>query len=92
MSNNDSSQSKFDFSNFILSLNTSALIHMGDIPDPQSRERVYDLPSAKQTIDILELLKTKTSGNLDNEEEKLLEDVIYNLRMKYVKYLQSDRN
>lgn len=90
MSNNDSSQSKFDFSNFILSLNTSALIHMGDIPDPQSRERVYDLQSAKQTIDILELLKFKTSGNLDNEEEKLLEDVIYNLRMKYVKYLQSD--
>lgn len=92
MSNNDSNQSKFDFSNFILSLNTSALIHMGDIPDPQTRERIYDLQSAKQTIDILELLRTKTRGNLDNEEEKMLEDVIYNLRMKYVKYLKSDRN
>lgn len=92
MSKNDTSQSKFDFSNFILSLNTSALIHMGDIPDPQSRERIYDLQSAKQTIEILELLRSKTSGNLDKEEEKLIEDVIYNLRMKYVKYLQSDRN
>jgi len=92
MSSNDTSQSKFDFSNFILSLNTSALIHMGDIPDPQSRERIYDLQSAKQTIEILELLRSKTSGNLDKEEEKLIEDVIYNLRMKYVKYLQSDRN
>ena len=91
MANNESSQSKFDFSNFILSLNTSALIHMGDIPDPQSRERIYDLQSAKQTIEILELLKSKTTGNLDKEEEKLIEDVIYNLRMKYVKFLQSDR-
>ena len=70
MSNNDSNQSKFDFSNFILSLNTSALIHMGDIPDPQTRERIYDLQSAKQTIDILELLRNKTRGNLDNEEDK----------------------
>ena len=92
MPNNDSNQSKFDFSNFILSLNTSALIHMGDIPDPQTRERIYDLQSAKQTIDILELLRNKTRGNLDNEEEKMLDDVIYNLRMKYVKYLKSDRN
>jgi hypothetical protein len=90
MANNDSNQSKLDFSNFILSLNTSALIHLGDIPDPQSRERIYDMQSAKQTIEILELLKSKTSGNLDNEEDKLLEDVIYNLRLKYVKYLQSD--
>lgn len=87
---NNVNQSKFDFSNFVLSLNTSALIHMGDIPDPQSRERIYDIQSAKQTIDILELLRTKTSGNLDSEEEKLLEDVIYNLRMKYVKSLKSE--
>jgi hypothetical protein len=83
-------QSKIDFSNFILSLNTSALIHMGDIPDPQSRERIYDIQSAKQTIDILELLKTKTEGNLDPEEFKLLDDVIYDLRLKYVKITQAD--
>ncbi|HSG31263.1 MAG TPA: DUF1844 domain-containing protein [Thermodesulfobacteriota bacterium] len=84
-------QSKIDFSNFVLSLNTSALIHLGDIPDPQTRERIYDIQSAKQTIDILELLKTKTDGNLDTEEFKLLDDVIYDLRMKYVKISQTDK-
>ena len=82
--------SKIDFSNFILSLNTSALIHLGDLPDRQTRERIYDIQSAKQTIDILELLKTKTEGNLDSEEFKLLDDVIYDLRMKYVKIMKSD--
>lgn len=83
-------QSIIDFSNFILSLNTSALIHLGDLPDPQTRERIYDIHSAKQTVDILELLKTKTEGNLDSEEIRLLDDVIYDLRMKYVKIMQSD--
>lgn len=83
-------QSKIDFSNFILSLNTSALIHLGDLPDPQTRERIYDIQSAKQTVDILELLKTKTEGNLDSEEFRLLDDVIYDLRMKYIKIMQSD--
>ena len=90
MADHKGDQSKIDFSNFILSLNTSALIHLGDLPDPQSRERIYDIQSAKQTIDILELLKTKTEGNLDSEELKLLDDVIYDLRMKYVKIMQSD--
>lgn len=90
MADHKGDQSKIDFSNFILSLNTSALIHLGDLPDPQTRERIYDIQSAKQTIDILELLKTKTEGNLDSEEFKLLDDVIYDLRMKYVKIMQSD--
>ena len=90
MSNQQTGLSKIDFSNFILSLNTSALIHLGDLPDPQTRERIYDIQLAKQTIDILELLRSKTSGNLDGEEEKLLEDVIYDLRMKYVKATQSE--
>lgn len=91
MSTQNSDLSKIDFSNFILSLNTSALIHMGDIPDPQSRQRIYDIQSAKQTIDILQLLKSKTEGNLDAEENQLLDDVIYDLRMKYVKITQSER-
>ena len=90
MADQKGDQSKIDFSNFILSLNTSALIHLGDLPDPQTRERIYDIQSAKQTVDILELLKTKTEGNLDSEESKLLDDVIYDLRMKYVKIMQSD--
>jgi len=90
MADQKRNQSKIDFSNFILSLNTSALIHLGDLPDPQTRERIYDIQSAKQTVDILELLKTKTEGNLDSQEFRLLDDVIYDLRMKYVKIMQSD--
>lgn len=76
---------KLDFSNFVLSLNASALIHLGDIPDPQSRERLINLTAAKHTIEILEIIKSKTVGNLDGEEQKLLDDVLFNLRMKYVK-------
>jgi hypothetical protein len=81
----DKGSLKMDFSNFVLSLNASALIHLGDIPDPHSRERSVNLPAAKHTIEILEIIKAKTSGNLDHEEEKLLDDVLYDLRMKYVK-------
>ena len=87
----ESGSLKLDFSNFVLSLNASALIHLGDIPDPQSRERLINLPAAKHTIEILEIIKTKTVGNLDGEEQKLLDDVLYNLRMKYVKDISSEK-
>jgi len=83
---------KMDFSNFVLSLNASALIHLGDIPDPHSKERTVDLAAAKHTIEILEVIKTKTKGNLDDEEQKLLDDVLYNLRMKYVKDIDTQKS
>ncbi len=76
---------KMDFSGFILSLNASALIHLGEIPDPQSRERSVNRPAVKHTIDILEILSEKTRGNLSEDEQKLLDDVLYDLRLKYVK-------
>jgi len=76
---------KMDFSGFILSLNASALIHLGEIPDPQSKERLINRPAVKHTIDILELLSEKTKGNLIDEEQKLLDDVLYDLRLKFVK-------
>lgn len=75
-----------DFSAFILSLNASSLIHLGEIPDPQSRERSVNIPAAKHTIEILEIIKEKTSGNLDEDEDKLLQDILYNLRLKYVQH------
>jgi predicted phosphodiesterase len=87
----ESGSLKLDFSNFVLSLNASALIHLGDIPDPESRERLVNLPAAKHTIEILEIIKNKTVGNLDGEEQKLLDDVLYNLRMKYVKDIGSEK-
>ncbi len=82
---------KMDFSTFVLSLNASALIHLGEIPDPESKERTLNLPAAKHTIEILEIIKDKTKGNLDGNEEKLLDDVLFNMRMKYVKDLQPEK-
>ncbi len=78
---------KMDFSGFILSLNASALIHLGEIPDPHSKKREVNIPAAKHTITILEILAEKTEGNLSEEEKTLLDDMIYNIRMKYVKSL-----
>jgi hypothetical protein len=82
---------QMDFSTFVLSLNASALIHLGEIPDPHSKERATNLPAAKHTIEILEIIKNKTRGNLNGEEEKLLDDVLFNLRMKFVKDTQSEK-
>ena len=76
-----------DFSGFILSLNASVLIHLGEIPDPHSKKREVNIPAAKHTITILEILAEKTEGNLSEEEKQLLDDTIYNIRMKYVKSL-----
>ncbi len=80
----DSSMMEVNFSNFILSLGTSAVLHFGEFPDPVSGQQEQNLPMAKHTIDILNLLRDKTSGNLESEEEKLLSDLLYQLRMKYV--------
>jgi hypothetical protein len=72
------------FSTFVFSLSTSALIHLGEIADPQTNEVHRNLPLAKQTIDILGMLKDKTAGNLTSDEENLLSNMLYELRMKYV--------
>ena len=82
----ESGELKMDFSTFILSLNASSLIHLGEIPDPELRERSVNLPAAKHTLEILEIIKDKTNGNLDEVEDKLLNDILYTLRMKYVHY------
>jgi hypothetical protein len=70
---------------FILSLNTSALVHLGQIPDPQTQQKKTDLALARQTIDILDMLKEKTKGNLTRDEEKLLDSILYELRVLYLK-------
>ncbi len=73
-----------NFSTFIFSLSTSALLHLGELPDPNTRQRCQNLLLAKQTIDILAMLKAKTGGNLDEEEQNLLDNLLYELRMKFV--------
>lgn len=77
-----------DFSSFLLSLSSSILLHLGEIADPQSGEKRKDLALAKQTIDIITLLKKKTEGNLTEEEQNLLKNLLYDLRMRFVKASQ----
>ncbi|MCD6153649.1 MAG: DUF1844 domain-containing protein [Syntrophobacterales bacterium] len=76
---------EINFPSFILSLHTSALYNFGDLKNPASGEKVKNLPAAKQTIDIMGILKEKTSGNLDQYEQRLLDGALYELRMRYVK-------
>jgi hypothetical protein len=71
-----------DFSTFILSLVTSAMIHLGETSHPDGVTR-KELSLAKQTIDMIAMLKEKTRGNLTAEEEKLVEEVLYDLRLRY---------
>jgi hypothetical protein len=74
---------EIDFSTFVLSLGSSALVHLGEVPDDDGRSQP-NLPLAKQTIDLLGLLQAKTKGNLDDGEEQLLAGLLYDLRIKYV--------
>jgi len=76
---------EINFINFMLSLSTSALIQLGEIQDPLSKETGKNLPLAKQTIDLIGMLMEKTKGNLTPDEEKLMEQILYDLRMRYVK-------
>lgn len=73
-----------DFPTFIISLSTQALMHLGEIPDPLSGKVEMNISVGKQMIDIIGLLSEKTRGNLDQGEEKLMEDILFDLRMKYV--------
>lgn len=73
------------FSDFVVSLSTSAIFHFGDIPDPVSQKAEKNLEAAKQTIDILGILEQKTRGNLDENEKKLMDSILFELRMRYVK-------
>lgn len=74
---------EIDFSTFVLSLSTSAMVHLGESPGPGG-EQAKDLPLAKQSIDILALLQDKTTGNLSADEQRLLREVLYDLRLRYV--------
>ncbi len=74
-----------NFTNFVLSLSTSALFHFGDFPEMEGGTPQKNLPAAKQTIDILDMLNEKTKGNLDKNESSLIQGILYELKMRYVK-------
>lgn len=73
------------FASLVLSLNTSALYHMGELPHPETGQRIVDRELAKHTIDTLALLAEKTKGNLDADESELLTRIVYELKMRFVK-------
>lgn len=83
MPNEQDSLPHIDFSTFVMSLSHSALVHLGDAPDVDGKaEKHLDL--ARQTIDILGLLHDKTKGNLTGEEERLLAQTLFDLRLRFV--------
>ena len=75
---------EIDFGVFVMSLASSVLVHLGEIAHPDAPGRAANLPLAKQTVDILGMLREKTRGNLTQEEAQLLDNLLYDLRMKYV--------
>ena len=76
---------EINFATFIFSLNHSVLVHLGVMDDPSTGKKVKNPPLAKQTIDILGMLEEKTQGNLTEDEEKMLKNILYDLRMIYIK-------
>ena len=75
---------EISFSTFVMGLSTQALMHLGEIPNPVDKKTNIDFEGAKQMIDILGILQKKTNGNLETDEQALIEDVLYNLRMRYL--------
>lgn len=81
----DGPMPKVTFSAFILSLSSSALVHLGEVPEPESGRVQRNLSLARHTIDILDMLKCKTQACLDADEAKLLDEVLHELRMRFVR-------
>lgn len=80
----EAAPAEINFSAFLMSLSTEALVHLGEMPDPASGQQRRDLATAQQLIDILGMLRDKTRGNLDHDEQALLDAILFDLRMKYV--------
>ena len=88
----DSVTSDLTFSGFVLSLATTAAVHFGDIADPATGDRgEADLEAAARIIELLTMLQEKTKGNLIDQEEKLLDDLLYELRLRFVQAQQNDK-
>jgi hypothetical protein len=73
------------FSTFVMSLNTSVLFHLGELPDPETGQKVINLDLARHAIDTLVVLDQKTKGNLTDEESELMRNIIYDVKMRFVR-------
>lgn len=81
-----------DFATFVLSLSHSVLMSLGEAPPPEGHPAETSLPLARQTIDLLSLIEEKTKGNLSGDEERLLHQVLYDLRMRFVEKTKKGKN
>ena len=80
------------FTGFVLSLATTAAVHFGDIADPHTGEEAEpNLQAAAQMIEIIAMLQEKTKGNLIEPEERLIDDLLYELRLRFVQAQQGER-
>lgn len=74
-----------NFATFVFSLNSSALVQLGMMDDPMTGKKTKNLPLAKQTIDVITMLQEKTQGNLNDNEAMMIKNILYDLRILYVK-------
>jgi hypothetical protein len=89
--NQDTPETGLTFTGFILSLATTAAVHFGDIADPTTGERATpNLTAAAQMIELIALLQEKTRGNLIEPEERLVDDLLYELRLRFVQAQQGE--
>jgi hypothetical protein len=78
-------QEEINFASFLISLGTQAFMHLGELPNPLTKQREKDLPAAKHMIDLLGILEAKTKGNLADDEERLLRQLLFDLRLRFVR-------
>ena len=76
------------FMAFIMSLNTSAMFHLGEIADPQTGEKLIDFSLARHAIDTLALLEEKTRGNLDNDETEMLKNILFDVKIRFAQVVK----
>jgi len=74
-----------ELANLFIMFASSALIALGEAPDPRSGERAVDLTQAREAVDVLVLLREKTEGNRSEQESQLLEEILYDLQMRFVR-------
>lgn len=72
------------FPAFVMSLNTSALYHLGEIADPATGKKIVELDLARHAIDTLAMMQEKTKGNLSADEEQMLKNILYDIKLKFV--------
>ena len=79
------------FSNFVISVSTATLVHFGELPDPVTGKRERNLFLARQNIDLLGMIREKTKGNLTAEEQRVLDDALFKLRLRYVELCKQEQ-